>query len=222
MVEPSLDPAPSFHAHTNQAINQTVGLLALNFCCHAFPLTFFVFDERSCVPLWLLIFTCTQALSLTIIVLGGIECNAMVNEGIDGLLRQWQLRYRMIGWAGGFTMLKDKRVVAFCARDPPGETQQEIRASVKDEIDVREALANVEAAQQSRIESIIKILAHYEADNITPFSVLGVTLTKEALTLVLGFFGGAIATVIGDIIDQGDQLRPMYMCHGRTGNGIFG
>jgi len=39
------------------------------------------------------------------------------------------------------------------------------------------------------------VLAHYEAQVITPFSVMGITVTKQMLTLIFGFFGAAIAGV---------------------------
>ena len=58
------------------------------------------------------------------------------------------------------------------------------------------------------------MLAHYEAEVLTPFSVLGITVTREMLTLVLGFFGGSIVGVIVKVADSRDDMRALFMCHG--------
>jgi hypothetical protein len=32
------------------------------------------------------------------VVRGGVQCNELINEGIDGLLHDWQLKFNMISW----------------------------------------------------------------------------------------------------------------------------
>ena len=56
-------------------------------------------------------------------VQGGIECNEMINEGIDGLLHNWQLKYNMILWGGGFIEqdFETDRVVGYVSKDPVQE-----------------------------------------------------------------------------------------------------
>lgn len=46
-------------------------------------------------------------MSLFVVIKGGIESNEMVNEGIDRLLHDWQLKFNMIGWSGGFIQVTD-------------------------------------------------------------------------------------------------------------------
>jgi hypothetical protein len=58
------------------------------------------------------------------------------------------------------------------------------------------------------------VLAHYEAENLTPFSVLGVTVTRDGLTLVLGFFGGSLFGLVTSVIEHRTNLRALFMCHG--------
>lgn len=97
------------------------------------------------------------------------------------------------------------------AQDPPGETKEDVlRVEKEGDTDYG---AIIKAEQQQRIESIVKVLAHYEAENITPFSVLGVTVTRDMLTLVIGFFGGSIVGVISSVIDNKDDIRAQFMCH---------
>jgi len=62
--------------------------------------------------------------------------------------------------------------------------------------------------------SIVRVLAHYEAESLTPFQVLGVTITKDMLTLVIGFFGGSIVGLITHVLDEREQMRAVFMCHG--------
>ena len=48
-----------------------------------------------------------------------MECNELINEGIDALLHDWQLKFNMIGWSGGFLQPGEgDEVVGFVARDP--------------------------------------------------------------------------------------------------------
>ena len=35
-----------------------------------------------------------------------MACNELINEGIDSLLHEWQLKFMMIGWSGGFLSQK--------------------------------------------------------------------------------------------------------------------
>jgi len=56
-----------------------------------------------------LLFCTAQVMSLFVVIKGGIECNEMVNEGIDRLLHDWQLKFNMIGWSGGFIQVKGGR-----------------------------------------------------------------------------------------------------------------
>jgi hypothetical protein len=218
----------------------------------------------------------------------GIECNEKLDGGVDKLLLEWQLKYNMIGWSGGFMnvslipLLQKKSlqiprssvpfwylhlplhpavritrfsiqfssqdsvgyesIDVFLPRNPPGETAADIaREEAKGE---KGYGVKIQAEQQHRMTSIVKVmllfqhsfnllslvivlrvylpqlitfflfalamsdissahalpwqyqvLAHYEAQVITPFSVLGVTVTKQFLTLIVGFFGAAVAGV---------------------------
>lgn len=38
--------------------------------------------------------------------------------------------------------------------------------------------------QATRLQSIIRILAHYETEKLNPFSIFGVTITRDLITLV--------------------------------------
>mmetsp|Transcript_5442 Transcript_5442/g.7074 ORF Transcript_5442/g.7074 Transcript_5442/m.7074 type:complete len:797 (-) Transcript_5442:209-2599(-) len=198
--------------HTCEVINISVGLMVLNFICHLVPMNVFLFDPKSCIPLWVILFSTAQMMSLFVVIKGGIESNEMVNEGIDQLLHNWQLKFNMIGWSGGFIQNgENDEVIGFVAQDPPGETKDEVELVEKEGDPDYGAI--IKAEQQQRIQSIVKVLAHYEAENITPFSVLGVTVTRDMLTLVVGFFGGSIVGVISSIIDNKDDIRAQFMCH---------
>jgi len=76
-----------------EVINTSVGLMVLNLVCHLIPLNIFVYDTSSCVPLWVILFTVAQGLALLLVVKGGVECNEMINEGIDSLLHNWQVQF---------------------------------------------------------------------------------------------------------------------------------
>lgn len=58
------------------------------------------------------------------------------------------------------------------------------------------------------------MLAHYEAESLTPFSVLGLTVTRDGLTLVFGFFGGSLFGLVTSVIEHRTNLRSLFMCHG--------
>ena len=51
-----------------------------------------------------------------LVVKGGVEANEMINEGLDSMLHEWQLKFNMIGWSGGFLQvqyLKNKKSPSF-------------------------------------------------------------------------------------------------------------
>jgi hypothetical protein len=173
-------------------INKSVALMVLNFACHLVPLNTYLFDPSSCLPLWCPLFLAAQSLALFLVVRGGVEANEMINEGLDQMLHEWQLKFNMIGWSGGFMQESEdgEEVVGFMTKDPPGETEDDIRKAVEGgEADFG---AIVRAEQNNRIMSIVKVLQHYEAEVLEPFSVLGITVTRSMLTMVIGFFGGSI------------------------------
>ncbi len=43
-----------------------------------------------------------QTFGLYFILKLGITCNEKIDGGIDTLLHDWQLKFMMIGWSGGF------------------------------------------------------------------------------------------------------------------------
>jgi hypothetical protein len=64
----------------------------------------------------------------------------------------------------------------------------------------------------------VQVLAHYEAGTTQPFSIFGVTLTTDLVTMVIGFFSAPIAGLMTSILvtlatDQ-ESLSPKLMCHG--------
>jgi len=120
----------------------------------------------------------------------------------------------MIGWSGGFIQPgDDDEVRGFVCQDPPEETHTKIH-EIETEEGNTDYGAAVREAQRSRVDSIVRVLAHYEAENLTPFQVLGVTLTKDIMTLVIGFFGGSIVGLITHVLDDRDSIRAVFMCHG--------
>ena len=68
--------------------------------------------------------------------------------------------------------------------------------------------------QQARLSAVVRVLKHYEAEDNTPFTVLGVTVTRDMLTLMFGFFGGQIIGIFSSLIDHKGDMRPQFMCHG--------
>ena len=98
-------------------------------------------------------------------------------------------------------------VTGFVTKNPPGEVDEDVRArEVRDGVPEGDYKAEVLTAQQNRITSIVKVIiesscisssaslliivclwqviAHYEAGTITPFSVLGLTLTQEVRSML--------------------------------------
>ena len=61
----------------------------------------------------------------------------------------------------------------------------------------------------------LQVLAHYQAEDLRPFKVLGVTLTREILTLMVGFFGTAIATLVTGVMAKNSMgdVKAVMMCH---------
>ena len=145
----------------------------------------------------------------------GVQCNEMINDGVDKLLHDWQLKFNMIGWSGGFIsdLSASNDMDVYVPRDPPGEREEDIssaRAQGDEGFAVR-----IQSEQQHRIHSIVKVLAHYEEETITPFKVIGLTVTRDVVTLILGFFGAAIIGVCTRLLDKtmdGDTLCRMF-CH---------
>jgi len=87
----------------SKTINTSVAVMILNFVCHLIPLNNFVFNTNSqCVPIWMILFSLAQVVSLSYVISAGLTCNDMIDGGIDSLLHEWQLRFLMIGWSGGF------------------------------------------------------------------------------------------------------------------------
>jgi len=41
-------------------------------------------------------------ITLYYVISGGINCNNLIDGGIDTLLHSWQLKFLMVGWSGGF------------------------------------------------------------------------------------------------------------------------
>lgn len=112
---------------TQEVINTSVFLMVVNFICHLVPLNVYVFDSESCVPLWVVVMCLAQWLGLFAVIKGGIECNDAINDGIDSLLLEWQLRFNTISWSSGFTKIDNNgKAVGFVVRDPPGETKDDI------------------------------------------------------------------------------------------------
>ena len=150
-----------------------------------------------------------QTFGLVLIIKGGMESNELINEGIDAMLHDWQLRFNMINWLGCFIVVDgDGKTINYVARDPPGETEKDIRERVKDgDVNYRD---QVKARQTSRITSIVNILAHYERLDMTPFRILGVTMRRS----LIGFFSGALVGVITHILDRKEDMRAVFMCHG--------
>ena len=161
--------------------------MVLNFVCHLVPLNLYVFDQNSCIPVWVVLFTLAQWMGLFTIIKGGIDCNDAINGGIDSLLHDWQLRFNTIALSGGFTKVNEEGdSVGYVVHDPPGETKEDI-ARIEDAGDADYG-AMVQSEQQSRMQAIVKLLKHYEDEDTTPFTVLGVTVTQDMLMLVSGLF----------------------------------
>lgn len=116
----------------------------------------YLFDPDSCLPLWCPLFLAAQAVALFLIIKGGVEVNEMINEGLDSVLHEWQLKFNMIGWSGGFLQAGEgDEVIGFVTRDPPGETPEDIRKQVEaGEADYGNI---VRAEQANRVMSIVKV-----------------------------------------------------------------
>ena len=258
-------------------INGSVAMMILNFACHIVTLNQFVLgDGADCVPFWIVIFSIVQTFGLIKTLKGGIECNEIIDGGIDTLMHNWQLRFLMIGWSGGFLqtdaepeefetdseaeaeeamnqnakgkplgiLSKKKKpekklkkvvipgapakhdgarapneeaemeegepdVMAFVSKDPDVSANPQDK-NKRDPIEV----ITMEIEEKGRIDSIVRVLMHYEAAVETPFSVFGVTLTQDMVTLVLGFFGGSIMGVVTSTIEDRENMRNLFMCHG--------
>ena len=199
--------------HDSDTINSSVGLMMMNFICHLIPLNAYVFDQNSCIPIWVVLFVFAQWLGLVVIIKGGIECNKAINGGIDSLLHDWQLRFNTISWSGGFTKTNEQgESVGYVVNDPPGETKEDIAR--KEEGGDPDYGSMIMTEQQSRISAIVQVLKHYETEESTPFTVLGVTVTEEMFMLIFGFFGGQIVGIFSSMIDNKDDMRAQFMCHG--------
>lgn len=279
--------------HDSAVINGSVAMMMLNFACHIVTLNNFVLGEGAdCVPFWIVIFSVVQTFGLIKTLKGGIECNELIDGGIDSLMHNWQLKFLMIGWSGGFLQTgteqeeefetdseaeaeeaareaeqsnqpkkmhqqlggkvmgsplgklrkksrvkKMKKVVlpgapakhdgarapgeelelnpagpevmAFVSKDP-NETEHHAHKKASDPI----AAIWSEIEEKGRIDSIVRVLQYYEAATETPFSVFGVTLTQDVITLVVGFFGGSVMGVVTSTFEDKERMRNLFMCHG--------
>jgi len=251
----------------SKSINTSVGVMVLNFVCHLIPLNNFVFNPSTkCLPVWLVLFSMSQVLSLVYVIMDGLACNEMIDGGIDTLLHDWQLKFLMIGWSGGFLSAAsdddkqldgegahdcelvnsesgssddeenanpddesededemktgDMQFLAYVAKNP-GDSYNRTASFAPYDSDADKDTEHSESQQllqnmevNRRIDSIIRVLAHYEAESITPLSVLGVTVTQDIVTLIIGFFGGSIIGVFTAVADDKDLIQNVLLCHG--------
>jgi len=111
-------------AHDARTINTSAAVMVLNFVCHLIPLNNFVLNPHAsqCVPTWLLLFSTMQLVSLVVVINAGITCNEMIDGGIDALLHDWQLKFLMIGWSGGFLSETEAPKAAHKAADKASAT----------------------------------------------------------------------------------------------------
>ena len=72
-------------------------------------------------------------------------------------------------------------------------------------------------SQQNRLNSLIRVLAHYEAEDVTAFKILGIPITQQLLQLVIGLGAGSIIGMVNDILSGSGKARPVFMCHGVSG-----
>mmetsp|Transcript_69159 Transcript_69159/g.135956 ORF Transcript_69159/g.135956 Transcript_69159/m.135956 type:complete len:616 (+) Transcript_69159:501-2348(+) len=204
----------------SKIINSGVGLMVLNIVCHLVPLNIFMFypvnGELTCVPSWVVFFTMAQFFGLVKVIMEGIKCNELMNEGVDSLLHNWQLKFTMIGWSGGFigdATDGGDHFDVFVPKDPEGERQEDIKA--QEEKGDSSFSVKIQIEQQHRISSIVQVLKMYEAESITPLSVVGITVTRELLTVIFGFFGAqiiAFASVLADRTMDG-TVQHTFVCH---------
>lgn len=108
-------------------------------------------------------------------------------------------------------MNEDGEEVGYIVKDPPDETKEHIAKMEETDQDYGTMVQN---EQQKRIETIVKMLKHYEDEESTPFSVLGVAVTEQMFWIIFGFFGGQIIAIFSTLIDNKDDIRPQFMCHG--------
>ena len=208
-------------------VNSAVGLMMVNMVCHLVPLNLFVYSpmlkEDPCVPSWLIIFSLVQILSFYIIIKKAISCNELTNEEIDSMLHEWQLKFNMIGWSGGFIAPSDDGGFdVFIPNDPIGERAEDIKREEKNGHDGYGLKIQVE--QQHRISSVVSVLAHYEAETLNPLKVLGLTVTADLMTLIIGFFGASIGAFVLTLVDRGMEgmVQNTFMCHASAFAGIHG
>lgn len=150
-----------------EVINSGVALMVLNLICHLIPLNIFVYSHGvACVPLWVVLFTATQSIGLGYVIMSGIDCNDLINFGLNSFLHNWQLKFNMIGWSGGFLVEDGADYKAYVTREPDYEALSKLKGEGKDLEAIRSFADNEE---RNRIESIVRVLHHYELEPINPF-----------------------------------------------------
>lgn len=77
----------------------------------------------------MVLFFVMLTITLYYIISGGINCNNLIDGGIDSLLHSWQLKFMMVGWSGGFLQEHNgdvevddevdvQEIMAFVSKDP--------------------------------------------------------------------------------------------------------
>ena len=72
----------------------------------------------------------------------------------------------------------------------------------------------IKTEQQNRINSIIKILEHYESEETVVFKILGITITQEVLTVAAGLGASSLLAIVSEILANIGRATPVFMCHG--------
>jgi hypothetical protein len=205
-----------------EAVNDGLFLSFFLLVAHFIPLNYYVVNPDLCVPIWILIITISLGASFVAAVVVAMSCNEMIQSTTKEFLHSWQLKLTMIGWSGGFTNDTGTQVWAYCPMDPEQdhllqnmkEAQEDGEVSDMEKLQLKMDQQAIKSAQASRIDSIVRVLAHYEAEETTVFKILGITVTQELLTLALGLGASSGLAIIADVFTHVEKATPAFMCHG--------
>ena len=61
----------------------------------------------------------------------------------------------------------------------------------------------------------LKVLAHYQTVQVSPFKLAGTAMTQDFLTMIMGFFGAVLIGLFAKAAEAGvtGKLAFAFMCH---------
>ena len=62
-----------------------------------------------------------------------------------------------------------------------------------------------------------QVLDHYEHENVAPFKILGITLNRDLITMLMGVLAGSLVGMLTKFLENISGLQSYCFCHDEYG-----